>query len=125
MNIATTQVNSPSTLLITSTAGCAKLEQAMVNISNTGCTVLFFSWSRIPTGDTIVSLNGDIGGDSSDSSRERTRARFSRAEEAKDGDSGNGGKSENGARIAATTRHAALQDPEGRFFCYQVSDRGE
>lgn len=101
---------------------------------NTGPTVLFFSWSRVPRGETIVSVNGALGegggggggsvggtsGSGQDGVITENKARVVVGVA--------GVQSENGGILTASNkvaagaaRHAALQNPEGRFFCSQVS----
>lgn len=102
-----------SVLLIESNAG-EELKQATATVRNIGSTVLFFSWSRVLRGETIVSAHGPCGNTS------------------RLGDSGHGvvppvGTGEKGlggrgplVGEADAARHAASQDPDGRFFCHQV-----
>lgn len=110
-------------MLIECDAGAEALEQATVTLRNTGSTVLFFTWSRVPRGETIVSANGasESRGASSNPGSGCEGAR--KALEAGGGVvEGGGGRHAHGdaSGEVAVTRHAALQDPGGRFFCYQV-----
>lgn len=110
------QVICPSVLLMESNAGQENLKQAMVTVRNAGSTVLFLSWSRVPRGETIVSINGHSGGGGNDP-------------EGNGGCSGHEGscaeREEVTSNEAAAARHKALQEPRDRFFCYQVSYRLE
>lgn len=116
------QVISPKILLIESDAG-GDLARAAVTIRNGGSTVLFFSWSRVPRGDTIVSTNGDSGGNGSKIGRGGVGGGGINAVVV-EGESGGGRPErdsiETKSVAAAAARHAALQEPEGRFFCCQV-----
>lgn len=96
-------------VLIESTAG-GNIQLATVLVRNTGSTVLFFSLSRVPPEETIVSKNGDIGCS--------ILAKTGRA-------GGEGVRHESGHVVTdlARARHAALQNPGTRFFCYKVRPR--
>lgn len=115
---ADSKVISPKILLIKSNAGQKDVARATVTIRNVGSTVLFFTWSRVCRGETIVSMNGDTGGIGGIGSSNEGRHDSSesspffpvKADVA----------AEDGAARAAATRHAALQDPEIHFFCHQV-----
>lgn len=119
------QVTSPQTLLIESSAGQRTLEQATVTVRNTGSTVLFFSWSRVPRGGTIVSVNGAVGeGEGSGGGPEGALTKNKAGVEA--GVAGMQSEKEgiftaSNKVAAAAARHAAMQSPESRFFCSQVS----
>lgn len=118
-----TKVISPKTLLIECDAGSEALERATVTLRNSGSTVLFFSWSRVPRGETIVSANGaskDRGaGSKSGSGFEGACSALEAGGKVMEGGGGRHAHGDASSKIAAT-RHAALQDPSGRFFCYQV-----
>lgn len=118
------KVVSPKFLLIECAVGAERLARSTVRIRNIGSTVLFFTWSRVRGGGTIVSLNG-----------ETDCAYFARNEN--DGPSGGGHhacEKENrvvskemgrqptnlSATAAGLTGHASLQSPDSRFFCHQV-----
>lgn len=96
-------------LLIESAAG-GNLQRATVLVRNTGSTVLFFSLSRVPRKENVVSENGDIGCgvlvNTGRTGGEKIRL-------------------ESGQIVtdSARARHAALQDPGTRFFCYKVRPR--
>lgn len=96
-------------VLIESAAG-DNLQQATILVRNTGSTVLFFSLSRVPREETIVSENGDIGCS--------VLANTGRA-----GGEGIMHESRHDVNDSARARHAALQNPDTRFFCYKVSPR--
>lgn len=111
---------SQKILLIESDAGDENPKRATVALRNAGSTVLFYSWSRVSRGETVVSANGDSGGDG-------VSARNGSESDCR-GDSQAGVvRAVTGGRIvgdtrskAAIARHAALQDPDGRFYCFQV-----
>lgn len=87
--------------------------------------MLFFSWSRVPRGDTIVSTNGDFGGEGHRIGRGAVHeGTDSVAATERELGSGRPEQDTTETRsVVATTaeaQHAALQEPEGRFFCCQV-----
>lgn len=111
------QVISPQTLLIESSAGSKSLKQATVTVRNTGSTVLFFSWSRVPRGETVVSTNGAFSADEGGSGESVSDQDGVLGEAAAQRRNlSTGGKVGN-----AAARHAALQSPDSRFFCVQVT----
>lgn len=117
---------SPQTLLIESSAGSKTLQQATVSVRNTGSTVLFFSWSRVPRGETIVSANVALAAGESGSGGEgggdQDAVFGEAAAQARSPLSGGGvGLSTGGKNETAAARHAALQSPDNRFFCVQVT----
>lgn len=115
---------SPQTLLIESSAGSKTLKQATVTVRNVGSTVLFFSWSRVPRGETVVSVNGAFGGGEGGSGGEggNDQDRVLAETAAARTRSLPGGGLSAGRKIAdAAARHVALQSPENRFFCVQVT----
>lgn len=108
------QVISPQTLLIESSAGSEKLKQATVTVQNTGSTVLFFSWSRVPRGETVVSANGALAAPGEGGCDQGAVLGEAAAQE-RCLPRGGLGLSD------AAARHAALQSPDNRFFCVQVN----
>lgn len=120
------QVLSPQTLLIESSAGSKTLRQATVTVRNTGSTVLFFSWSRVPRGETIVSVNGALaaageGGSDREGGSVRNNTPGEAAAQTRSLPERGLSTGRKAANDAA--RHAALQSPEHRFFCVQVKPR--
>lgn len=139
--IFVSQVVSPKTLLIETQAGATALKQATVTIRNTGSTVLFYSWYRVPRGETIVSVNGTTGG--AINGRDAHLIKTEDGQEVtgvgsgvqgrgmpgniqprdistSDTTSGKAAVAPSTAVDAAAARHAALRNPDGRFFCFQV-----
>jgi len=113
------QLVAPQTLLIESAAGAKALQHAKVTLRNTGSTVLFFSWSRVPRGETVVSANGAFarGGGCCDGGAEGDTPEAAARAQSKRGDVSTAGS----RAAAAAAKHAALQNPGGRFFCPKVS----
>lgn len=123
---------SPQTLLIESRAGSKTLKQATVTVRNIGSTVLFFSWSRVPRGETVVSVNGALSAGESGGGGEGGSVQYHVLGEAVAEARGlpGGRVLAAGRKMAnAAARHAALQSPDDRFFCAQVTpaceDRSE
>ncbi|CAM9943208.1 unnamed protein product, partial [Sphacelaria rigidula] len=56
------EIISPKFLLIETNAGADDITQSAVIVRNTGSTALYFTWSRVHKGETIVSANRFIGG---------------------------------------------------------------
>lgn len=88
---------APKYLLMETSAGKEEVVQATASLRNVGTTVLFYTWARVPREEAPgdPSGGGVPGGESGDTA----------------------------AAAAAAARHAALRDPESRFFCHQVKTR--
>ncbi|CAM9801293.1 unnamed protein product [Scytosiphon promiscuus] len=120
------EVFSPKTLLIETKAGGKALKQATLTMRNTGSTVLFYSWSRVPRRETIVTVNGLAGGGTGEGlagpgSGARTAGMRGSREPEGSATSGKTPVAPSAAVIKAAARHAALQSPDGRFFCFQTT----
>ncbi|CAB1098943.1 unnamed protein product [Ectocarpus sp. CCAP 1310/34] len=113
------EVISPSTLLIESSAGATALKQATVTVRNTGSTALFFSWSRVSRGETIVSANGSPGSGGGEGVPGESDAAAAGGVETEQNRGVTSTAIDKAVAVAAS-RHAALQKPDGRFFCSQT-----
>lgn len=93
---------------------------------NTGSTVLYLSWSRVPRGETVVSVNGAVaaGGSGSDGEGGGDQDHVVGETAAKARGLSGGVVSVGGGIAGAAAKHAALQSPDDRFFCVQVNPPG-